>query len=178
LLCELDSGDRGWRTHLLDWAVLGGLRQDVREQRVSRSQHDRKSGNCACLGEDAGGFVEEGPLRPHTRRFGFKVQRMVIRHPLAFVAQNCVGANDAAEPDRGVRVIRMEIRVARPDGFVESFFQSFGVIVRRRAEQIVERPRNSAVSWPTVRGKNGKRTSRRSIATRRTSIVPTLSSTL
>jgi len=66
-------------------------------------------------------------------------QQMVVSRALFGIGQDSVRADDLPEPQRGVRIARLEVGMGTLDGPPERGPKTFGVIARQSAEQIVKR---------------------------------------
>jgi hypothetical protein len=80
-------------------------------------------------------------------------QQMIISRTLLDIAENLIGTHDPAEFKSGIRVSRIDVWMGLLDRATECSPQAFGIIVRKRAEQIVKRLHSKApaVSLPSTR---------------------------
>src|ERR1700751_898240 len=77
---------------------------------------------------------------------------MIISRTLLDIAENLIGTHDPVEFKSGIRVSRIDVWMSLLDGTTECGPQAFGIIVRKRTEQIVKRLHSKApaVSLPST----------------------------
>ena len=73
-------------------------------------------------------------------------QQMIISRTLPGIAENLVSTHDPAEFRSGIRVFRINIGMGPLDRATECSPQVIGIIVRKRAEQIVKRLHGNALA--------------------------------
>ena len=71
---------------------------------------------------------------------------MIVSPSLLGIAEDLVGAHDPAEFKSGIRVFRINIGMGPLDRATECSPQIIGIIVRKRAEQIVKRLHGNALA--------------------------------
>ena len=71
---------------------------------------------------------------------------MIISPSLLGIAENLVGTHDSAEFKSGIQVFRIDVRMDSLDRATERSPQLIGIVVRKRAEQIVKRLHGNALS--------------------------------
>lgn len=68
-----------------------------------------------------------------------KIQQMVIGRPLFDIAKDFVGADDLPELQRRVGIARVDVGVSTFHGLTEGGPETFSIILRKGAKQIVKR---------------------------------------
>src|SRR5258708_27951989 len=66
-------------------------------------------------------------------------QQMIISSTLLGIAENLVGTHDPAEFKSGIQVFRIDIGMDSLDRATERSTQLIGIVVRKRAAQIIKR---------------------------------------
>jgi hypothetical protein len=64
---------------------------------------------------------------------------MIISRTLLDIAENFIGTHDPPEFKSGIRVSRIDVWMGPLDRATECSPQAFGIIVRKRAKEIVKR---------------------------------------
>jgi hypothetical protein len=73
-------------------------------------------------------------------------QQMIISRTLLGIAENLVGTHDPAEFKSGIQVFRIDVGMDSLDRATERSPQLIGIVVRKRAEQIVKRLHGKALT--------------------------------
>ena len=73
-------------------------------------------------------------------------QQMIISGTLLGIAENLVGTHDPAKFKSGIRVFRIDVGMDSLDRATERSPQLIGIVVRKRAEQIVKRLHSNALA--------------------------------
>jgi hypothetical protein len=115
---------------------------------ITPDEHDGDNSACDGVSSQSADYAGRGPalgLRALLPLGDF--EQPVIGRALLAIAQDGVGANNTPESFRSFRVAGIEIGVVRLGCFAERSPQAFGVIVRKRPEQIVESLHDSTLKY-------------------------------
>src|SRR5216684_5886244 len=122
-----------------------GVRRQLHEQRIAADRDDRYPGKRHHAGSDlvdlvGGSLLCRLPLLMVRER-----QQMIISSTLLGIAENLVGTHDLAEFKSGIQVFRIDVGMDSLDRATERSPQLIGIVVRKRAEQIVKRLHGNAL---------------------------------
>ena len=121
-----------WNPIIFDFARHRGCRRSGPDRCMSARQHDNESGSCDRVGND-----NDDAGSPQPALLTLAIQQSVVGCSLLRTAKDFNGSCDLAEPTRGIRIARVEVRMVRLRGFAIRLDQGFIVRIRTNTEQIV-----------------------------------------
>jgi hypothetical protein len=149
--------DRCWYRPIFDFAHDRGCR-NVPDQRMTAHQRHSESGGRERVRND-----DAAPPRPTLPTFA--VQQSVVSCSLLRIAKDSNCSCDLAEPPRGIRIARVEVRMMRLSCSVIRLAQGLIVSIRMNIEQIIkcshryafeERPaKNDVIETPRILPRQG-----------------------
>jgi hypothetical protein len=121
-----------WTPIIFDFARYPGRRRSGPDRCMSARQHGNENGSRDRVGND-----NDDAGSPQPTLLPLAIQQSIVGRPLLWIAKDFKSGRDLAEPTRGIRIARVEVRMVRLRRFAIRLVQGLIIRIRTNTEHII-----------------------------------------